>query len=242
MKYLQPDWPAPKHIKAYSTLRNTWTARNSGEPLKKILNLPAEPIWLKQEHTNIVVEALPENTDKIADASWSKTPNKVCIALTADCLPVLICNIQGSKVAAIHAGWRGLAAGVIEETVKAMNEPCENLLIWLGPAIGPQKFEVGKDVYDAFTQKHAESKNAFLHCTEGKWLANLYELAKIRLALLGVSQVYGGDYCTHTQEDLFFSFRRDKGKKGNMASLIWIDRPYNIVRKSLSVGKETRPR
>jgi len=223
MNYLKPNWPAPKHIKAYTTLRSGWTARNQGESLEKLLNLPEEPMWLQQTHSNIVLEATPQNKDAVGDASFTATPNRVCIALTADCLPVLMTNKQGTRVAAIHAGWRGLAAGIIEETLKAMNQPAEDLLIWLGPAIGPKKFEVGQDVYDAFTSKQAESKSAFIPYTQGKWLASLYELAKMRLLSQGVTHIYGGDFCTYSQEDLFFSFRRDKSKKGNMANVIWIE-------------------
>lgn len=223
LSFLQPSWPAPAHIKAYTTLRTSWTSRDQGPQIDTVLPLPEEPIWLKQTHSKIVLEATPENRDQIGDASFTTVPHRVCVALTADCLPVLITNKQGTAVAAIHAGWRGLAAGVVEETIKAMQLPVDDLLVWLGPAIGPHKFEVGKDVYDAFTEKHIETAAAFLPHTEGKWLGNLYELARIRLALIGITEVYGGDFCTHTREDLFFSFRRDKCKKGNMANLIWID-------------------
>jgi YfiH family protein len=223
MNFIQPNWPAPRHIKAYTTVRSAWSARTEGEPLKTLLNLPEEPIWLKQTHSAIALPATPENLDKNGDASFTSATNRVCIALTADCLPVLITNRQGTAVAAIHAGWRGLSAGVIEETLHAMHLPEEDVLIWLGPAIGPQKFEVGKDVYDAFISRHEESASAFMPHAEGKWLANLYELARIRLRLRGITQIYGGDFCTYSQPDLFFSFRRDKGKQGNMANLIWIE-------------------
>jgi YfiH family protein len=126
-------------------------------------------------------------------------------------------------VAAIHAGWRGLSGGIIETTVQALAQKPEDLLVWLGPAIGPQKFEVGQDVYDAFTLQQPESAEGFTPYKEGKWLADLYELARIRLKRLGIAHIYGGDFCTYTQDDLFFSYRRDKGKTGRMASLIWID-------------------
>jgi YfiH family protein len=224
LHFLQPGWPAPAHIKAYTTFRSGWTSRQQGPALDTIIHVPEDPIWLNQTHSNIVLPATPENRDQIGDASFTSTPRRVCVALTADCLPVLITNKQGTKVAAIHAGWRGLAAGIVEETIKAMNLPAEDLLVWLGPAIGPKKFEVGKDVYDAFTTQHVESMAAFVPYTEGKWLANIYELARIRLMLIGVTEVYGGDFCTYTREDLFFSFRRDKSKKGNMANLIWIEK------------------
>lgn len=240
MQYLQPDWPAPQHIKAYTTLRSGWGGRNlqrdgnlgnnecdkpfieASQQLASLLHLPEEPIWILQTHSTIVIEATPENREQNADASFTAQPNRICAVLTADCLPVLICNKQGTHIAAIHAGWRGLSGGIIEKTIEALNQENENLLIWLGPAIGPQKFEVGKDVYDAFTSRHPESADAFIPRPDGKWLGNLYELARIRLKLMGITQIYGGDYCTYSQEDWFFSYRRDKGQTGRMASLIWI--------------------
>lgn len=228
MKYIQPDWPAPHAIKAFTTLRQGWGGRHAqpieeSNHLESLLHLPERPIWLKQTHSTRVVQALPEKDEPEADASYTTETNRICVVLTADCLPILICNTEGTQVAAIHAGWRGLAGGIIENTINVFNEPGPNLLVWLGPAIGPQQFEVGIDVYDTFTQKHAESAAAFLPHTEGKWLANLYELAKIRLKLLNVEQIYGGNFCTFSQKELFFSYRRDQGKTGRMASLIWIE-------------------
>lgn len=222
--FIQPSWPAPAHIKAYTTLRTGWVGREHGPALQTVLNIPEEPIWLDQKHTKIVLEAIPENREQPGDASFTNIPHRVCVAVTADCLPVLITDKKGTKVAAIHAGWRGLAAGIIEETIKDMHVSAADLLVWLGPAIGPKKFEVGKDVYDAFISQHKESKAAFVPYSEGKWLANLYELARIRLQLINVTEVYGGDFCTYTRDDLFFSYRRNKGEKGRMASLIWLDR------------------
>lgn len=222
MKYIKPEWPAPSHIKAFTTVRDGWISREKGTSLKDTLELPDEPVWLNQKHGTNVVEAKLENTDQIADASFSTIPDHVCVTLTADCLPVLITNRKGSHVAAIHAGWRGLAAGVIEETLKTF-QLNDELLVWLGPAIGPEKFEVGEDVYQAFTADSPQSKSAFVDYKPGKWLANLYELAKIRLRAQGVNHIYGGDYCTYTQEDLFFSWRRDQDKTGRMASVIWIE-------------------
>ncbi|MBX3709271.1 MAG: peptidoglycan editing factor PgeF [Gammaproteobacteria bacterium] len=239
MKYIQPDWPVPCNIKAYTTLRNSWGERkpyhdkNHGgytcnieesQQLETLLQLPNKPIWLTQIHGNIVIKAAPENQKKAADASYATEPNQICAVLTADCLPILICNKQGTHVAAIHAGWRGLASGIIENTLKTLQQPSDELLAWLGPAIGPQKFEVGNDVYEAFTSEHIVSASAFTPHSPGKWLANLYELAKIRLNLMGISmpQIYGNHFCTYTQDELFFSYRRDKGKTGRMASVIWI--------------------
>ncbi|HEX4044336.1 MAG TPA: peptidoglycan editing factor PgeF [Gammaproteobacteria bacterium] len=227
MQFLQPDWPAPAHIKAYTTLRSSWGGRKSQQEwgeLVSLLHLPAEPIWLNQTHSTIVIEASLQNKDKTADASYATQPNQVCVIDTADCLPILICNQQGTTVAAIHAGWRGLANGIIETTVQTLACAPTDLLVWLGPAIGPQKFEVGRDVYDAFTAHDPEAQLAFTPYNEEKWLANLYELARMRFKRqqVAATQIYGGQFCTYTQADWFFSYRRDHGKTGRMASVIWI--------------------
>lgn len=228
MKYIQPTWPAPAKIKAYSTLQNGWYERDPKSPearqrLKSLLHLPNEPIWINQTHSTIVLEATLENKDCIADATFTTKPHHICAILTADCLPILLCNQQGTYVAAIHAGWRGLANGIIEKTLNTATCPEDTLMAWLGPAISQQKFEVGKDVYDAFTLLHPEAANAFIPQSGNKWLANLYELAKLRLKLNGVSQIYGGDFCTFTQEDLFLSYRRSQADTARMAHLIWIE-------------------
>lgn len=242
MQFITPEWPASKKIKAYTTTKQGWGGRkphhdfNKGnyaashpeyvaesQRLEDLLNLPSDPIWITQTHSTQVIEANEANKEQNADASYTQQPNQVSVVLTADCLPVLICNKQASHVAAIHAGWRGLSAGIIENTVQMLNQAPTDLYVWLGPAIGPTKFEVGKDVYAAFVNQHPESAAAFKPHTEGKWLADLYALAKIRLNLQGITQVYGGGFCTYSQDDLFFSYRRDQGKTGRMASLIWID-------------------
>ncbi len=234
MNYLAAQWPAPANIKAYTTLRTGWGSgsyRGNQDPgdlqtreaLSALLALPNDPIWVKQTHSNIALEALPTNKECIADATYTNKTNHVCIVLTADCLPVFVCDKQGSQIAVIHAGWRGLANNIIENTLSAMSIAPEEALVWLGPAIGPSRFEVGKDVYDAFVSRHAESAMAFASQSAEKWLADLYALAKIRLHQQGITQVYGGDYCTYSQEDLFFSYRRDKGQTGRMANVIWIE-------------------
>jgi polyphenol oxidase len=232
MNYLLPDWPAPTHVKAYTTVRSSWGARDSHpkeatstEQLKALFKLPDNPIWIRQTHSSIAIEATPKQNDIEADASFTLMPNHVCAVLTADCLPILICNRQGTFVAAIHAGWRGLARGVIEATIKHAPLPLNELQIWLGPAIGPSKFEVGADVYDAFTRNHPDSSLAFQPLKPDKWLADLYKLARMRLNILGITSIYGGNFCTYTQEELFYSYRRDQGKTGRMASLIWIQNP-----------------
>lgn len=215
--FIQPTWPAPAHIKAYTTLRTA-----DPHPVGNI-PLPSDPIWLDQHtHSAIAVEATISNKKAIADASFTNQINRVCAVLTADCLPVLICNRQGTHVAAIHAGWRGLASGIVEAALAGLNQPSEEVLVWLGPAIGPSKFEVGSDVYDAFVSQSAESECAFKAQPNHKWLADLYELARIRLHKQGVQAIYGGEYCTYTEADKFYSYRRDKGNTGRLASLIWI--------------------
>lgn len=227
--YLTPNWPAPANIKAYTTTRHSWgdpsckvLRTDAIDKLVSVLHLPDSPIWLKQYHSTTVVEALPEQRGSDADASFSRNAKQICMVETADCLPILICNRLGSYVAAIHAGWRGLANGIIEATLQSSGQSTDDLLVWLGPAIGPNKFEVGQDVYDAFVNKHVEAKQAF--ATHGeKWLANLYALARLRLRMQGITAVYGGDYCTHSQQDLFYSYRRDGGNTGRMASVIWMD-------------------
>jgi hypothetical protein len=148
---------------------------------------------------------------------------QVCAVLTADCLPVLLCDRAGSVVAAAHAGWRGLADGVLEATVAAMQVPPEGILAWMGAAIGPQAFEVGDEVRQAFVAQHAEASVAFvLQPTPGKWLADIYQLARIRLKHAGVQAIYGGGRCTFNEADSFYSYRRD-GVTGRMAALIWLE-------------------
>lgn len=183
--------------------------------------LPSEPRWLSQVHGTHCVAAETAKTDEEADASVARAPGCVCAVLTADCLPVLLCDDQGQVVAAAHAGWRGLAAGVIEATLAAMAVPGQRVLAWLGPAIGPCCFEVGADVVTAFVGGDTGAADAFRPIGDGKWLCDLYALARRRLAALGVERVSGGDFCTFSDVDRFYSYRREK-QTGRMASLIWI--------------------
>ena len=242
MQLLKPEWPAPKNIKAYTTLKTSWgkyTSQHSfngsnslntdpefvseNNKLKSLLGINTDPIWVRQTHSNTVIEACDANREKNADATFTGQEKNVCAILTADCLPLLICDTQGTKVAAIHAGWRGLAAGIIENTLTALSLNPEQMLVWLGPAIGPNKFEVGQDVYEIFVSQDASAIQAFKPISANKWLANLYTLAKMRLNYQGVNNIFGGNFCTYSQEDLFFSYRRDKTQTGRLASLIWID-------------------
>jgi YfiH family protein len=228
--FLQPDWPAPACVKAYTTLRSSGVGeRLPGSEvvnrvrLKSLLTLPDEPVWLTQKHTATVVKASTDNRAVIADASFTDLPKQVCVVLTADCLPVLMTHRDGTHVAAIHAGWRGLANGILEATLRALNIPAKDVLVWLGPAIGPQHFEVRKDVYDIFTQQHAEAKKAFTLFADEHWLADIYELARLRLKKEGVNEIYGGTLCTHSDQKSFFSYRRDGKNTGRLVSLIWIE-------------------
>ena len=186
------------------------------------VQLPAEPAWLKQIHGATVVDA---GSDVLtADASVTRQAGCVCAVLTADCLPVLFCDRAGRVVAAAHAGWRGLAQGVLEATVAAMQVPPGEVLAWMGAAIGPHAFEVGDDVRLAFVTQHPEAAAAFVpdpSGVPGKWLADIYQLARIRLNRVGVHAIYGGGRCTFNEADRFYSYRRD-GVTGRMASLIWL--------------------
>ena len=233
------EWPAPANVRAFTTTRNsgfsrgTWSSLNLGlncgddaqhvEQNRRLLTslLPSEPHWLKQVHGTSVVRWDEANERIEADAMVGDQVGQVCAVLTADCLPVLFCNKAGTRVAAAHAGWRGLAAGVLESTVLAMGCEPRELIVWLGPAIGPQAFEVGKDVYDAFV--NLENENAVAFKPHGnRWLADLYQLARLALGRIGVSQVSGGGYCTYSDTKRLFSYRRD-GVTGRIASMIWFE-------------------
>lgn len=238
---LVPDWPVPQNVKALQTTRRggvsaaPYDSLNLGDhvgdaPLAVARNrallgalLPSEPVWLKQVHGTTVIDvrvagcAAPE-----ADACISRERGAVCVVMTADCLPLLLCDEQGSVVGAAHAGWRGLCDGVLEQTVAAMGVPPRRLLAWLGPAIGPQAFEVGDEVRSAFIAKQAQAAEAFTAHAPGKWLADIYRLARLRLGALGVARIHGGGLCTVGDRERFFSYRRD-GATGRMGTFIWLE-------------------
>lgn len=234
-----PDWPAPARVRALQTLRTggvsaaPWDRWNLGDhvgdaPGAVAANrarlsalLPAEPLWLQQVHGIQTVDPAQGLKTPVADAAFTRTPGAVCVVMTADCLPVLLCDRAGSVVAAAHAGWRGLLEGVLEASVQAMATPGDQLLAWLGPAIGPTAFEVGGEVRAAFVARDAAAAQAFTPGTGDRWLADLYALARQRLAALGVTAVYGGTHCTFSEPASFFSYRRD-GVTGRQASLIWL--------------------
>ncbi|MCP1498004.1 YfiH family protein [Pseudomonas migulae] len=238
--WLIPDWPAPAGVKACVTTRAggvslaPFDSLNLGDHVDDSPDAVAEnrrrltdhfsiqPAWLKQVHGIVVAHADP-GLVATADASWTATPGIACAAMTADCLPALFCDRAGTRVAAAHAGWRGLAAGVLEATLDTLAVPPEEILVWLGPAIGPQAFEVGPEVRETFVEQLPEAAKVFVpSANAGKFMADIYELARLRLAVRGVTAVYGGGFCTVT-DPRFFSYRRSP-RTGRFASLVWLER------------------
>ena len=254
--WLVPDWPAPINVRACCTTRQggvslaPYDSFNLGDHvgddagavqanrayLQQVLQLPQAPAWLQQVHGTTLLR-LPQQREGVAqaDASVTNQAGYVCAVLTADCLPLLFCDRQGTTVAAAHAGWRGLAAGVIEATVAGLQVAPQELLVWLGPAIGPAAFEVGEDVRQAFIMHDAQAAAAFVEnetvvkdvinthtaAESGRWLADIYILARQRLQRLGITDIYGGGLCTYADARRFYSYRRDY-TTGRMASLIWL--------------------
>ncbi|GAB1438459.1 purine nucleoside phosphorylase YfiH [Providencia sp.] len=236
-----PDWPQPKNIASCSTTRaggvslppfnslnlgdhvgdNPNAVSENRQYLEKLAQLPQQPVWLEQVHgTHVLHLDGNEVINKQADAVYTNQIGQVCAIMTADCLPVLFCNKAGTEVAAAHAGWRGLCHGVLENTINQFISTPNEIMAWLGPAIGAEKFEVGEDVKDAFVNQSPDLASAFLSY-KNKYLADIYLLARKKLQAVGISSIYGGDFCTVADENRFFSYRRE-GKTGRMASLIWI--------------------
>lgn len=240
-EYFVPDWPVPSGVAALQSLRGgggsqaPYDSLNLGDHVGDALSdvaanrryltaiLPGEPQWLTQVHGVTVAELSGSRSGQPveADAALSRTPGVVCAVLTADCLPVLLCDRAGSVVAAVHAGWRGLCNGVIEASLARMAVPGREILAWLGPAIGPESFEVGDEVRAAFMAKDSAAASAFQAKGDVKWLADLYLLARQRLEAEGVTAIYGGGECTFSDRARYFSFRRD-GVTGRQASAIWL--------------------
>ncbi len=236
--WLLPDWPAHPRVRACVTTRSGGVSEKpfdsfnlgvhvgdapesvAANRLKLQQVVGCEPAWLSQVHSSVAVEADPR-VCPTADASWTAESGIACAVLTADCLPVLFCSRDGDRVAAAHAGWRGLAAGMLEATVAAMACPGSELMAWLGPAIGPAAFEVGSEVRDAFVTQHAEASSAFVPSPNaGRFMADIYALARVRLSACGVAAVYGGGFCTVT-DPRFYSYRR-AARTGRFASLVWL--------------------
>jgi YfiH family protein len=214
---IKPDWPAPARVRALMTTRSMGDMAGPGRASLRSL-VPSEPHWLTQVHGSTVFD-LDNKPDSLnGDAALSRKPGVVCVVGAADCMPVLLTDETGSVVAAAHAGWRGLSGGVIEAAVRAMGVPPASLLAWLGPAIGPRAYEVGEDVQSAFST-YADAFSA--PTRPGHWLLDLYAVARVKLRNAGVRSVHGGDYCTYTDAERFFSYRRDRTKE-RMAALIWL--------------------
>ena len=235
-----PDWPVPANVKTLQTTRNggvsssPYDSLNLGDhvgdsPLavernRMLLNtlLPSEPVWLEQAHGTVVANADMAGCLPQADACIARHRAAVCVVMTADCLPVLLCDTEGSVVGAVHAGWKGLAAGVIEAAVQAMDVAPQSLMAWLGPAISQDAFEVGDEVRAMFVAAQPQASSAFIPGQSGKWFADICSLARLRLSALGITQIYGGGYCTYRDRERFFSYRRD-GSTGRMGTFIWLE-------------------
>lgn len=240
--FILPDWPAPEGVRAVSTQRDGGLSKgiykglNLGDHVgddtqavsanRELLLQPpgpaAQPRWLEQVHGSMAIAADDWQPGVRADACVSMRPNQVCAVLTADCLPVLFCDETGQCVAAAHAGWRGLLSGVLENTLMLMSAPPPRLMAWLGPAIGPGAFEVGEEVRAAFVGQAPGTEVFFEPNPAGRWQADLAGLARHRLTRLGLERIYGGEFCTASDPERFFSYRRD-GQCGRMASMIWLD-------------------
>lgn len=236
--WITADWPAPANINAVTTLRTGGISQGefsslnpadhvndkvqhvlaNRQKINAMLSLPAEPVWLRQTHSIQAVCADQVTGIPEADASYTMQSNIVCTVLTADCLPILLCGLQRTSIAAIHGGWRGLLNGIIGSTLCKM--PGGEFMAWLGPAISAQSFEVGDDVRNAFINKSGQFTAAFTDHADGKYLADIYQLARILLNNAGIQQIYGGQYCTVRESERFFSYRRD-GLTGRMATMVW---------------------
>ena len=240
--WIEPDWPAPAHVRVLSTLRGGGTsigpyaslnlaAHVGDDPrtvaanrllLREAAHLPAEPLWLEQVHgIDVVRHDGAASPPPRADAAFALEPRRVCAVLTADCLPVVLTDRRGTRVAVAHAGWRGLLGGVLGAAVAALAAPPGELLAWLGPAIGPDAFEVGSEVRESFVQRWPDSTGCFRPNDRGRQQADLYGLARLALERAGVAALHGGGWCTHREAARFFSFRRD-GATGRMATLAWL--------------------
>ncbi len=238
--YIKPDWPAPTNVKAYTSTRDGGVSQGAyrsfnlaqhvgdqpthvqqnRELLKQNLNLPNDPYWLKQTHSTTVVDVDYNKQKPNADAAITEQPQHICAVLTADCLPLLICNQQGTEVGAIHAGWRGLLAGAIDATIHRLTSPAEQLLVWLGPAISQSAMDVDNPFREQFIKCDPNYAKAF-KATENAWRADLYAIARRNLQRLGVRHIFGGQYCT-VKDPQFFSYRGDQETSGRMVSLIWL--------------------
>ena len=222
---IAPDWPAPPRVRAFVTTRSFGDMRKGGEGRARLRSLvPAAPCWLRQVHGRVVAcrdSANDSDLEPEADAAVTRNRGAVCAVLVADCMPVLLASRAGDVVGVAHAGWRGLAAGVIEAALEAMQVVPEQAIAWLGPAIGPSVYEVGAEVRDAILAGDAAAQVAFAPSRPGHWWLDLYAIARRRLDALGITQVSGGGFCTHREATRFFSWRREQ-TTARMAAVIWL--------------------
>jgi hypothetical protein len=242
VEWLEPDWPAPARVRVLSTLRHGGASHGpyaslnlashvgdrpeavaeNRRRLRASAGLPAEPLWLEQVHGCDVAIHAGQGTAPRADAAVAFEPGRVCAALTADCLPIVLADRAGTRVGIAHAGWRGLAGGVVEATIAALDCAPTELLAWLGPAIGQGAFEVGTEVCEAFVSRSVAARAGFVKNPRGRLQADLYALARLRLGEAGIASAWGGGWCTASDERRFFSYRRD-GTTGRMATLAWLE-------------------
>lgn len=243
LPFIEPNWPAPANVRAVTTTRTGGVSvgpfaslnlaahvgdeegavKENRRRVRAALALRNEPLWLDQVHGNTVVDAAAHDSPPTADAAVARSADQICVVLTADCLPVLLCDRAGTRVAAAHAGWRGLACGVLNSTISAMETAPERLLAWLGPAIEQDAFEVGAEVREQFLAMDSSHAQAFQANARGRWQADLYQLARRQLAQAGVEHVYGGSFRCYADRDRFFSYRRDR-TTGRMATMAWVQR------------------
>lgn len=216
-----PDWPVPARVRGLVTTRALGDVKSEDGRLRLRALLPAEPVWLRQVHGTDVVNAASASAGTAADASYAHKKNTVCVVMAADCMPVLLAHDGGDVVGIAHAGWRGLAAGVMEAAVDAMGVPAGRVLAWLGPAIGPDWYEIGEEVRAAFVDRDARAAAAFQPTRPGHWHLDLYAVARQRLAAHDVTRVFGGGLCTASDPARFYSWRRDRAGE-RMAAAVWL--------------------
>lgn len=219
---IRPEWPVSAKVHALVTTREFGDMSLPGTRKHLRQSLPSEPAWLKQVHGTEVIDAAARRLDTPrADGAVARGEGVVCAVMAADCMPVLLADERATAVAAAHAGWRGLCAGVIESALDALEVPPARVLAWLGPAIGPRAYEVGAEVREAFLARDGAAAAAFTPTRPGHWLLDLYAVARQRLERRGVSRIHGGGFCTYSDPQRFYSFRRDRTAQ-RMAALIWL--------------------
>lgn len=239
--WLDADWPAPKHIRAGTSIRtggyskapynelniahhvgdNPDDVKKNREALSDYLQLQSEPVWLKQTHSSNIISIDNTSGNRQADASFTKQKHKVCVIMTADCVPILLCNKDGTKIAAVHAGWRGICSGIIEKSLNAFSEP-ETVIAWIGPCISQEYYEVGIDVYENCLRQSHLLKNAFEQTNASHWQVNLVKIVRILMEKERVGLIHECGLCTYKMDEMFYSYRRD-GTTGRAASMIWME-------------------